>query len=308
MLSTIFMIFLSVISVVWTLPLLLGRLFGLQLFKISASHNVVLALKKIPKRSTIMSEDDPIGWIWGWPYVGYVMEIAASGNYGGSSSLHVYIYTTTKFYDSLMSPNKNDDVCNKNPINITMWTRTGNFYHLQYSKRQLDVTNFEPMENQKKPIKKIASLYEKKKHNVVYLYGEPGSGKSTVPILLAKELRASLCIAFNPTEPGDTIDLVYNSACPSHDNPLILVFEEADIMITKIHNNHIERHKNVPTQVMDKTGFNTFLDWIDRGLYPYMILVMTSNRPVADIDYLDPSYLREGRVNLKLKIDKLHKD
>ncbi|XWV25132.1 hypothetical protein QJ856_gp0644 [Tupanvirus deep ocean] len=307
MLSTILMLFLSVISIVWTLPLLLGRLFKLQLFKISASHNVVLALKKLPKRSTIMSEDDPIGWIWGWPYIGYVMETASTGNFGNSSTLSIYIYTTTKFYEGLMSPNKND-TNSKNISNITMWTRTGNFFHLQYSKRQLDVTNFEPLENQKKPIKKIISSYGKKKHNVVYIYGEPGSGKSTVPILLAKELKASLCIAFNPTEPGDTIDLVYNSACPSLENPLILVFEEADIMINKIHNNHIERHKNIPTQVMDKTGFNTFLDWIDRGLYPFMILIMTSNRPVADIDYLDPSYLREGRVNLKLKIDKVHKD
>ena len=53
----------------------------------------------------------------------------------------------------------------------------------------------------------------------------------------------------------------------------------------------------MPISVQNKTGWNRMLDEIGRGLYPHLILLMTSNRDPAFIRSLDPSYIREGRVN-----------
>lgn len=108
---------------------------------------------------------------------------------------------------------------------------------------------------------------------------------------------AYLCDTFNPTDPGDDIGLIYSTIMPTEDRPLILVLEEFDILINKIHHNMIQPHKHIPIQIKDKTSWNTFFDRIDRGLYPNMIFILTSNIDPEYIDRLDKSYLRNGRVN-----------
>jgi hypothetical protein len=40
------------------------------------------------------------------------------------------------------------------------------------------------------------------------------------------------------------------------------------------------------------------LDDICSGLYPFMIMILTSNSTPDQIDELDSSYIREGRVNM----------
>jgi hypothetical protein len=40
------------------------------------------------------------------------------------------------------------------------------------------------------------------------------------------------------------------------------------------------------------------LDEIHIGMYPHMILLLTSNKSPEFIRELDPSYIREGRVDL----------
>jgi hypothetical protein len=44
------------------------------------------------------------------------------------------------------------------------------------------------------------------------------------------------------------------------------------------------------------------LDEIDRGMFPHLVLVLTSNRDPAFIRALDPSYIREGRVDLTFAV------
>ena len=69
-------------------------------------------------------------------------------------------------------------------------------------------------------------------------------------------------------------------------------------MIKNIHKNEIPKHKHYPIPIRDKPTWNSFLDKIDYGLYPNLILIMTSNSKKRDIDSLDTSYLREGRINI----------
>jgi siroheme synthase (precorrin-2 oxidase/ferrochelatase) len=74
-------------------------------------------------------------------------------------------------------------------------------------------------------------------------------------------------------------------------------FDEVDIALLKIHEGTIPDHKNIPTLIQDKTGWNRFLDNFQRGLFPFIILIMTSNKPPQFVNALDPSYLRPGRVD-----------
>ena len=44
------------------------------------------------------------------------------------------------------------------------------------------------------------------------------------------------------------------------------------------------------------------LDEIGRGLYPHIVLLLTSNRDPDFIRSLDPSFIREGRIDLTLAV------
>jgi hypothetical protein len=51
-------------------------------------------------------------------------------------------------------------------------------------------------------------------------------------------------------------------------------------------------------QTRDKAGWNQILDEIHIGMYPNLILLLTSNKTPEEISEMDPSYIREGRVDL----------
>ena len=61
----------------------------------------------------------------------------------------------------------------------------------------------------------------------------------------------------------------------------------------------IESHKNIPTLVRNKSSWNTLLDKIQLGIYPNIILLLTSNMGIKKINQtLDESYLRQGRMDI----------
>ena len=64
-----------------------------------------------------------------------------------------------------------------------------------------------------------------------------------------------------------------------------------------IHFNKIKRHRDCPIMIYDKATWNQFFDRFDRGYYPWTIIVMTSNVSPDVINHMDPSFIREGRVN-----------
>ena len=85
---------------------------------------------------------------------------------------------------------------------------------------------------------------------------------------------------------------------PTKDKPLIIVWEEIDIQLALIHQG-IEPHKNIPILVRNKSLWNTLLDKIQLGIYPNIILLLTSNMDVKKINQtLDESYLRPGRMDI----------
>ena len=69
-------------------------------------------------------------------------------------------------------------------------------------------------------------------------------------------------------------------------------------MIDKLHNRKIEKHKYYKNEVEDKTTWNNFIDRITFGLFPYVILIMNTNKDKNYIDEKDKAYLRKGRIDL----------
>lgn len=79
-----------------------------------------------------------------------------------------------------------------------------------------------------------------------------------------------------------------------------------DILLNNIHNETVELHKNIPIQVKNKSTYNSWMDDISIGIYPNTILIMTSNVDPIIIDELDPSYLNQNRIDLRIKSERKH--
>lgn len=255
-----------------------------------------MVLSRLPKRSTIIDEESISGMIWGLKYIGFI-------HTKDKNEKVVYLLTTKKYYEKLTTRvvNTNNNSNNSNqiiPKFINVWYSYGTYCYTWYRKSPIDVTDYVSKQNQKPIIKNICDIFNKSKKCATYICGETGSGKSMVALLLAKKLNASICYEFNPTLPGSNFTTIYNNSNPTVKNPLIIVLEEVDIMLKKIHNNEIKLHKDVPTQIYDKSTYNTFMDFFNRGMFPYTIIVMTSNKNINEINEMDFSYLRNGRIDL----------
>ena len=203
--------------------------------------------------------------------------------------------------------NENNDKNKNNEKNekIIYWDRNQNYYNIGYSKKEL-INNNNPTNCQRLIINEICNLYIKKNKIICYLYGNIGQGKTFTSYLLADKLKCSLCKTYNPTDPGDKFSELYSIVQPTKENPLIILLDEIDIILNNIHNETLVPHKNLGREVYNKTTWNNFLDNIDFGHFPYLILILCSNKIPSEINNLNPCYIREGRVNyIKEVINKI---
>ena len=77
--------------------------------------------------------------------------------------------------------------------------------------------------------------------------------------------------------------------------PFIIVMEEIDTIIETVHRGEVPLHKKVVTMIRNKSSYNTFFD--DMIIHTKIIFILTSNKSKEEIDKLDTSYLRQGRIN-----------
>jgi len=272
---------------------------GLNLYKISDPKQRAVALKKLPSRSSMIVDNTPRGWILGFPYCGYIAENATQSQGGSSVDVVIYILTTKKYYTSITKLEED-----KNDMDVKIWERNGPYFNIYWTSRKYNGKIFEPRPYQKKIIKKITKQYNRDNKSVGFIYGASGLGKSIIPLILACKLDCHICYDHNPSEPNDTLQLLYNSVCPTKEKPLILVMDEGDILIKKLHDGKISANKYIPIQMSNKSGFNSYFDRIDNGLFPYLIILLTSNTDIDEINSIDPSYLRKGRFDITLEINK----
>ena len=246
----------------------------------------------------MIDENGKAKWLFAsWKYIGTIIDI--------EKRTVIYIICSKKIYEELTTiviEKKSGTVSSF----VSLYERSGHFYWLEYKKRDIEISNFNPNKYQEFIVQSIKAHYDDKNHGVFFIYGQPGSGKSMCGLLSAKKLNGSLVRTFEPTQPGDNISSLYASVSPTKNNPLIIIFDEVDIMFEKIYTGKITQHRDIPTQIFDKPSLNRFFDDIDLGvLYPYLIIVMTSNISAENIEELyDPSYIRKGRVTERFVLEK----
>ena len=286
----------------WTLVFFVTRRYGIRYYVLNdADTNMRISKRLKDNTSETGNEGRGSGYALGYWYLAHL-----DGRY--ADDLKVWMIATEASYKALTKDMDDDDnlptvtasgeVIPTPTKAIDIYGRCGAYSNIWYRKRPIKNFDFKPRTDQAILIKQIQDLYTKKKAITIFLHGPPCSGKSILGLLLADVYSSSYCNSFSPWEPGDTMACIMDEAEPTKDKPLIIVWEEIDGPLTLIHKG-LEPHKNIPILVRNKTGWNNLLDKIQLGLYPNIILLLTSNIPIRKInETLDESYLRQGRMDI----------
>ena len=291
----------------WTVIFLLTQHFGVRLYSLKDKEDCKRIQKRMSDHCSHTADDGKgFGYSVGFWYIASI----SIESFDSGDKYVIWLIATAASYDNLIKDKdedvkKIDNTSEPNPLitktTLNVYERTGSFYNSHFKKRELKVKPIIPRPEQESIIKTVREHQDLHEHTVVYLYGPPGKGKSLIGILLANECNGSYCNTLKPWQPGDTIGSLYAEVEPTKNSPLILVFDEFDTALLRIHAG-IDSHKNLPIHVADKTGWNQMLDEIQLGMYPHLILLITSNKPPSFIEALDPSYIREGRVDCCMEL------
>jgi SpoVK/Ycf46/Vps4 family AAA+-type ATPase len=286
----------------WTSIFLFTQLFGIRLYSLKRKEECQQIQKKLGPWCSHMSEDGKgYGYSFGYWYFLHVSVDAS--DFG--DRYNIWLIGTEDSYNKLITLEDSSKKVVEELIpelTFDILQRHGSFNNPYYLKRKLKMS-IEPMPKQKIIMDEIQESYCKKGFYIVFIHGEPGTGKSMIPLLMANCVKGMYCSTFRPWLPGDTLSSLYNESEPTQTKPLILAFDEVDSALVKIHQG-LEQHKNIPIPVADKSGWNHMLDDIQRGLYPHLILILTSNKEPAFINEMDTSYLRERRVDKIFHLEK----
>lgn len=296
----------------WTLPFLLARFIRCSLNKLSGQR--MQQFLKTVTWASVWNNEEPEGFVVGRWYIGYVYE-----NHGprGEVTNKMWLFCSRRFYNIHIAKTEvaadAADTGESTPRmakQVQLCELDGNaVWNLHFITRSIPVTDLDPRTQQQNAINTIMETYKKMGYVVALLYGEPGKGKSMISLFLAKWLlglkdikKVTLVDTFFPFQPGNQFSTLYTKVSPSKDSPLIVVVEEVDIGLLQMHTGTLVTHRDVPTMLSSKTAWSLFFDRFDRKQYPWVYFIMTSNKHASWFDELDASYMRAGRVNLKIAI------
>jgi len=214
----------------------------------------------------------------------------------------ITIMTTAKYFERLTAdtdaPKITDvSVPTEKKSIIKVFLRNGPYRSFWYTPITMDVTDILPLGEQAPVVAETVRMYQAKGRAVVFIHGVTGAGKSSVGYLVAKEIGANYTNTFRPTDPGDNFGNLLSELRnrDEADTPLVIVLEEANLMIHAIHEGTIERHRETPVPISDKTSWVGFFD--NLIFYRNIVVILTSNESKDALDALDPAYLRKGRVD-----------
>ncbi len=127
------------------------------------------------------------------------------------------------------------------------------------------------------------------------LFGDPGNGKTSLSLALAKHTRRDIYyMNVNNVTSDNQLYFLLKRLKPNS----ILLIEDIDKLFSK--NEGKENTKDDKRDAETKVSFSTFINCMDGVLYKRgLILIFTTNH----IENIDDAILREGRTDVKIKID-----
>lgn len=284
-----FTLFISNIYIILQIFFLFLSMISKYKIYIINDKNKITSIYNYIKYSTFLDDQQsPHGFILGNNFIGFLNN--NNNNSLESSKKVLYIWTNEVIFKDIFSNNVIEG-------NINYWYRDGNYWDIKYKKRLLHI-NIIPNNKQQEIMNEISLYYNEFNKGVFFIYGEPGKGKSSLLRIVGNYYKSHICKTLKMSDPNDTLEYIYNSVVPTKETPLIILFDEIDTLIRMVHHNQIQIHKHYPIEVYNKTTYNTFFDNINDNMFPYLILLLTSNKSKEEIDNETHScYLREGRVN-----------
>lgn len=248
----------------------------------------------------------PIGFIIGHKWILFI-ETDFIGNYQPKIKYNILMICSETAFDTLVktvdiniSEPKKDDENEIKGHHIKCYREKGVWYDAGYLETKA-IFNYEIRSKQHNIIEDILLEITRNEHigagyrGSFLIWGETGSGKSHIAKILNFRLKGILCDDFDPTIQGCNLEQLINDIQPTKEKPLIISLDEIDVTIKQIHAGFYKRHKFMRTSVYNKKTFNKFMDRLIE--YNHVIFILTMNSSNEQIDELDKSYLRPGRID-----------
>ena len=237
---------------------------------------------------------------------GYFFGPACAGYYFNDPNFiddeKITIITTAKYFEQITG---DIDTCKVADTSCTteekslikVFLRNGPYRSFWYTPLSMDMTDMVPMGEQGPIVTETVKIYKAKGRAVIFIHGVTGAGKSSVGYMVAKEIGGNYTNTFRPTDPGDGFGNLLSElrSRDDTDTPLVIVLEEANLMIHAIHEGTIRQHREIPVPISDKTNWVGFFD--NLIFYRNIVVILTSNESKDALDALDPAYLRKGRID-----------
>lgn len=284
----------------WAALIALLPLIGIRVYNITDNDTAKRIQKRVKNPSHLTHDRKALGYAFGSIY-GLFINVT-QGDFGDRYNVRMFATEASfkKLTEETEVVSKKVEEGAPEPVkkkSITIFDRNGTYFNAYYNKRTISVPKVVPTEKQQSIIAQILDHHKVHEHTVAFVHGPPGTGKSMLGLLLTDTLNGVYANCLKPWEPGNSLNDLYYEVSPTEEKPLILAFDEIDGALVTIHSG-IAPHKSLPIPVSNKAGWNKFLDEIQRGMFPHLILLLTSNRAPEFIRSLDPSYIREKRVDL----------
>lgn len=160
--------------------------------------------------------------------------------------------------------------------------------------RTVLMKTIKPWTHQQKIINEIKAIYEINKFATVLIEGDTGTGKSAIAYILAQQYKTVITkkLVYDVEHASSSFTKCVN---PSFNSPGIVLFDELDEIVNFDSQSSIKIENK---KLICKKQWNSFMDNINSGLYPFIIWIFTTNKKREQIENSDNSVFRGGRINL----------